>query len=368
MQPWNEYVRRVVIHSSSYLDYSGNYSPGGRQRYIRDLALAVRDNWQREVVIVQKGGVNFSKTCMEGLPVIGLKSLLGAQGDPQFGYRVSKMISPTDALLYASGEDAWPFICNGAKAIQHGVWWDGPQSWLTRQIQKCRVMSCMAAVKSMLCVDTNFINWLRCQGGKGFRLSQKCVYVPNYADISRIRPTRRSGPMPLRLICARRFEEKRGIVLFIRALGLLKKSAFPFIAHISTVGGCAQIEAELARNLLSGEVTVTEDNMEQILERYGSFDVAVVPTIWSEGTSMACVEAICAGLPVITTPVGGLGNLVIPEFNGFVVTPSPEAIAGAIRRFSNFDLWQEMNANCIRMRSALSIGRWRQQILEWLDH
>ena len=361
-------MRRVVIHSTDYLDYDGGYSPGGRPRFIRDLAMLVRDGWQREVLVVQKSRSDFSKACKDGLPVIGIKSSLRAYGDPEFGYRVSKLIKPTDGLLYASGEDAWPFFREGAKAIQHGVWWDGPESWFVRQVQRHRAMSCMEAIQSMLCVDTNFINWLRCQGGKGFRLCQKCVYVPNYADTLQIKPTSRSGELPLRLICARRFEEKRGTLLFIRALGLLKKSSFPFTAHIATVGGVREIAAELASNKLTNEVTVTEDSMEQILERYASFDVAVVPTIWSEGTSLACVEAICAGLPVITTPVGGLGNLVVPEFNGFIIPPSPDAIAGAIRRFSNFDLWREMNANCVQMRSALSISRWRQQVLDWLDN
>lgn len=367
MVSWKDYVQRVVIHSTDYLNFDGQYSAGGRQRFVRDLAKVVREEWHREIVIVQKGNRDFSETCPDGLTVIGIKSSLGAYGDPVFGYRVYKMIQPTDGVIYASGEDAWPFFRCGSKAIQHGVWWDGPQSLLTRQIQKHRVLSCIRTIRSMLCVDTNFINWLRCQGKQGLSLSRKCTYVPNYADISRIKVASRSGNTPLRLICARRFEEKRGILLFIRALGLLKKSSFPFTAHICTAGGREEIASELAVHNLSEEVTVTEDNMDRVLERYAEFDVAVVPSLWSEGSSLACVEAICGGLPVIATPVGGLGNLVIPEFNGFVVRPTAEDIASAIRRFSKLDLWRTMNSHCLQMRSALSISRWKEKVLEWLD-
>ena len=368
MKPWNDYVERVVIHTTDYLNFDGSYSAGGRQRHVRDLAKVVQDDWQREVLIVQKGTRDFSKTCDVGLPVIGIKSNLGAYGDPQFAYKVSRMIQPSDGLLYSSGEDAWPFFRAGSKAIQHGIWWDGPQSWVVRRIQKHRAIACMKTVKSMLCVDTNFINWLRCQGETGLNLCNKCIYIPNYADLNQIVQTASDKQLPLSLICARRYEEKRGTSLFIDALCILKKKHFPFVAHISTVGGMSEIQQRISISLLGGEVTVTEDSMDTVLKRYGSADVAVVPTRWSEGTSLACVEAICAGVPVVTTPVGGLGNLVIPGFNGLVVTPTAVAIADAIQQFADVALLRNMSKNCFGMRAALGKNHWRERVLEWLKN
>lgn len=365
-ESWDTFVKRVVIHTSNYLNFDGSYSAGGRQRHIRDLAGVIRDRWGRDVLIVQKGTRDFSTTCGEGLAVVGLKSNVGAYGDPQFARRVSKMVRPSDGLLYASGEDAWPFFLNGAKAVQHGVWWDGPQSWFVRAVQKHRVLSCMEAVRSMLCVDTNFINWLRCQGATGYGLAEKCIYIPNYADLANIVQTSAKKKSPVRLICARRFEEKRGALLFVDALGILKKQSFPFAAHISTVGGIGEIRERLARYSLLDEVTISEDSMDVVLQRYGAADVAVVPTLWSEGTSLACVEAICAGVPVVTTPVGGLGNLVVPGFNGFVVQPTAQAIADALTRFSDVGMLETMSKNCAAMRESLGKERWNDELLGWL--
>jgi glycosyltransferase involved in cell wall biosynthesis len=79
------------------------------------------------------------------------------------------------------------------------------------------------------------------------------------------------------------------------------------------------------------------------------------------------VEAIAAGLPVVATPVGGLGNLVIPEFNGAIAAPDAEAIARAVTSIWKDGHWETMHRNCLSMRGALGIGRWREQVREWLE-
>jgi glycosyltransferase involved in cell wall biosynthesis len=49
-------------------------------------------------------------------------------------------------------------------------------------------------------------------------------------------------------------------------------------------------------------------------------DVFVLPS-YNEGLPMALLEAMSWGLPVITTPVGGIPELVITNENGLLVTP-----------------------------------------------
>ena len=55
-------------------------------------------------------------------------------------------------------------------------------------------------------------------------------------------------------------------------------------------------------------------------------DVAVVPTLYSEGTSLSCIEAMCAASAVLVTGVGGLSNLVLDDYNGLLVPPTREAL------------------------------------------
>ena len=106
--------------------------------------------------------------------------------------------------------------------------------------------------------------------------------------------------------------------------------------------------------------------MDSILNLYNDYDVAVVPTLWSEGTSLACVEAVCAGLPVVATPVGGLGNLIVPYFNGLLAEPSPLAIARAIEEAAESRLWNRMHRNCLGMGECFGKKRWESSVLDWL--
>ena len=173
--------------------------------------------------------------------------------------------------------------------------------------------------------------------------------------------------MPLRLLFARRYEIKRGYSLLLDALQILKRDGFVFNTSLFTIGGRKALESELSTRGLEDVVQVGEESLDGILARYADADVAIVPTIWSEGTSLSCVEAVCAGLPVVTTPVGGLGNIIVPEFNGLIAAPVAAELAAAIARFGDSDTWRRMRSNCLSMRPALGRDRWRRQVLAWLE-
>jgi len=62
------------------------------------------------------------------------------------------------------------------------------------------------------------------------------------------------------------------------------------------------------------------------------FDVFVLPSL-SEGLSMALLEAMAAGKPVVATKVGGNSEIVLNADTGFLVDPeSPESISDRIVR------------------------------------
>ena len=362
---WEETAKRILLFAGSYLDFDGRYSPGGRQRFIRDLAKLIQA-WGRDVVVVQKARSAFECLCPDGVPVVGITSQLRAVGDVRFSHAARALARPGDCWLYASGEDAWPYFATGSKAIQHGVWWDGPQSYGVRTIQRTRSMAMVRRVQSVLCVDTNFINWLRCEGPEGYRLSNRCQYIPNYADLALLPVTTRHEGQPLTIITARRFEEKRGTELLLNSLAVLWRNKVTFRAHISTVGGLTYVKKRCDELGISDLVSVSEDSMGRVLARYGDCHVAAVPTLWSEGTSFACVEALAAGLPVVCTAVGGLGNLVLPNFNGFVVRPDAEAFAGALQALADGAMWQMMHRNALSMRESLGLERWKRDVAPWL--
>jgi glycosyltransferase involved in cell wall biosynthesis len=71
-------------------------------------------------------------------------------------------------------------------------------------------------------------------------------------------------------------------------------------------------------------------------------------------------------VPAVVTPVGGLGNLVIPGFNGEVVPPDAAALAGAIAGYVDEDRWRAQRAACLSLRPTFSLESWRARVLPWL--
>lgn len=368
-RPWDEVARRVVVHTSHYLDFDGTERRGGRARVLGELLRMMREDWGREVIVVQKGLRDFETTDPDGLPVIGLRAPLSSMGDAVLGRRARSVLRAGDVVFYGAGaQGAFPFHVQGCKGVQHGIGWDGPYSRVHRRYHDLVNLAFVRAARSVLCVDSNFINWLRMRGALGLKLAARCVYSPNFADTERIptgAPDRPPG-RPLRILWARRNEPKRGPDLFMDALAELKIRGVEVEATMYAVGDHPGLRAGLDRRGLGEHVEVGEADMAEILGVYQHFDVAVVPTRWSEGTSLACVEAICAGVPPVVTPVGGLGNLVLPGFNGCVVSPTPGAIATALASYQDEARWRRHRHACLSMRTALSLSSWRARVFPWL--
>lgn len=368
--PWDVWARRVVLHVPHYFSYDGEPTSGGRQRKVRDLAKLIREDWGRECVVVQKGRQNWERVDPQGTPVIGVKARLDVYGDPGFGNATARMLRKEDAIIYMGGEDAWPFFVKGAKGFHVGIWWDGPFSTFKKWATGVRTRALFCACRSVLCVDTNVINWLRAGSRRNQEPANRAIYVPNYVDLNQLSVSERTSPeSPLRLLFARRFERKRGPGLALDAVALLVQRGFHVRLLMATAQGQTgsnEIRKGAQIRGIDEYVETYEKDLDSIFSLYRRADVALVPTLWSEGTSYSCVEALAAGLPVVTTTVGGLPNLVVPGFNGFVTQPKPKPFAEAIVALTDPDVWRELHRNCLSMREALSKDTWEKRVIKWL--
>jgi len=81
-----------------------------------------------------------------------------------------------------------------------------------------------------------------------------------------------------------------------------------------------------------------------------------------EGTPNPALEAMACGLPVISTRVGNMVELINDGYNGFLVERSPEAIAAALQKMRKTD-FHAMGKNA---RASIENGwTWVQQVVKY---
>ena len=111
---------------------------------------------------------------------------------------------------------------------------------------------------------------------------------------------------------------------------------------------------------------VPHDKMYELLNRS---HIAVIPSTYSEGTSLSCLEAMAAGCAIVATDIGGLCNIVIPDFNGILVRPNVSDIVIAVSGLAN-DLQRAetiANRGYDMICHSFSLSTWRNRIKQALN-
>ena len=86
-----------------------------------------------------------------------------------------------------------------------------------------------------------------------------------------------------------------------------------------------------ARTLAIDARTHFAGNRTDVAPWLRAFDVFCLPSYANEGVPQALAQAMACGLPVVTTPVGSIGELVQDAHTGVIVPPSdPQALRAAL--------------------------------------
>lgn len=360
--------RRIAIQSLYFLEYDADPNrplyTGGGVRYLRDLGRLFHKHGY-EVHYIQKAKRSFHGEFEGWAYVHGVAAPQGAGGDVIYARGAYELTSGFDLVCYGNMEDCFPYVRPNSFAVQHGVWWDCQLPTWKRWIQLLRVRYVANRVGLTICVDTNFANWYRTQWPQDTSALRRFHYIPNYADLDVFRPaSKRPTGRPV-LLFPRRFERKRGYHLFIEACSRLRSLGFDFDVQMVGTGSARSDLETLAASVLGSGVTIAHATFETISRYYSQAYLTFIPTLWSEGTSLSAVEAICSGCPVIATDVGGLGNIVVPGFNGEVCPPNVEDLVRVTAELLKHpDRRDQLAENCLRMREALGKTRWEARIMD----
>ncbi len=103
--------------------------------------------------------------------------------------------------------------------------------------------------------------------------------------------------------------------------------------HLVIVGDGPQreaLETQVVELKLQHAVTFT-GNRDDVQLWMSSFDLFCLPSYANEGVPQALMQAMACGLPVITTPVGAIGEIVKHQQTGIMIEPqNSTALAAAI--------------------------------------
>lgn len=140
-----------------------------------------------------------------------------------------------------------------------------------------------------------------------------------------------SGQRPLRIVTAARLVRQKRLDRFLRIVARL--STVPLEAAIYGDGpGRAELERQAAELGLHPPRLRFNGLVSDPARIYAEADLLLFTSDW-EGTPNVVLEAMAAGLPVVTTQVGDLDQLIINGVNGYCLQTSDEpGMAAAILR------------------------------------
>jgi glycosyltransferase involved in cell wall biosynthesis len=331
----NFFIKIKELHGADRIIF------GGWERYIYDLVTLLQGQGHEctlfqslQSPIVEGKRVHFGsiKKKYKDMNIVCLED------NADWAYGTNSSLNMTfnemslmyDLRIYGTTYMCHPFALRPCISICHGIWFDyahyDPQLYddVNKKVWLERTLYGFTAPDVCVSVDSNSKRVIQAIApGKQNRIS----IIENYVDTEKFKPIDRPENERLKVLFPRRLTILRGCNEFIRA-----SRDFPQYDYLSV----GQATSEEAQNSLVQQMSANKhiqfihkemDGMEEV---YQWADIGVVPTKASEGLSLSLLESMACGLPVVTTPVGGLSDAVINNYNALVFDPDHDDLGEAI--------------------------------------
>ncbi|GIP42338.1 glycosyl transferase family 1 [Paenibacillus sp. J45TS6] len=367
---------------------------GGLERYIYELCQVIRSLGHTPQVHQLSYYDSFHRH-IEEIEVFGYAY------DPQripdaFEEMASQAKGP---LIYASC--IWHPLrySPNSLGICHGINWDRPS--LPSEVKQEVAVSIQHALdhlETIVSVDSHFLTF--CRAVCTFNDPQKIILIPNAVDTHYFKPLESAGeeteleehtlrkrtnnrkvhlhqseeeleaseeeqPGRIRILFPRRISLERGIIPMMLSadylLGLYPQVEIEFAGERvqgSTVGRA--FEMWMKHHPHKARILSKSYLFDEMITAYHMADIAVIPTIFSEGTSYACLEAMSCGIPVVASNVGGLNDLIQDGFNGLLVSPEESHITAALcRLIDDEDLRLQLGKQARKTALSYDEEKWK---------
>ncbi|HNO75682.1 MAG TPA: glycosyltransferase family 4 protein [Nitrosomonas mobilis] len=356
--------RSVAILTNQLLDWSdGRPRFGGGERYALELARLLKE-LSFDVTFYQPSFHAPGEGEYYGFKVVLLRTA-DSIGEFHHGLctEFTELTKDFDHVYYHLPEHASGKVREDGLMTCHGIWFDHnnyPDSIFRTPEWFQQLYSAFSSPRCVVSVDTNSIGVIRSLWPE---LTAKMRFIPNFYDATLYfpRPELRNQER-LTILFPRRSQINRGSRIFGEIVSLLPQGV-----EIIWLGEGDPVDTQIVKDVCKKDprASFAVADFDQMPQWYQKADIAVIPTIACEGTSLSCLEALAAGCAVVSTNVGGLPDLVYDGMNGLLVDPDARSIAAAINRLIiDRELRERLQRSASETAHHFELKNWRER---WVD-
>lgn len=361
----------ITAKAATFFNYLGtNYYSGGAERYLVDLNEICKElgyNFD----IYQNAEKPFFKK-FRNINVIGLynpttplnysEKYLNEQVDLYKAATAGK----SQLHILSAFYECFPQKITPSIGISHGIAWDNPSNknhdaisfWNSKRMFIESAMNC----DKMISVDTNTANWFQTID---YELgNQKIKVIPNYVNTNEFKEDnsfKKEGKIIITY--PRRLYEPRGMYLLLDIVDDLFKKYDNIEIHFVGKGFDEDVN-KIKEKMIKypDKLFCYSKEPEKMNEVYKMSDISLVPTLYSEGTSLSCLEALSTGNIVVCTRIGGLTDLIINGLNGYLVEPDKNSVLETLENIiDNIDKQGKIRKNAVETAKAFNKEIWKNR-------
>lgn len=358
--------KTVIIFQSLFFDTTGkHFYAGGAERYCLDLADIIR-KLGFEPLLIQQSSNGFWINTKNNLKTLGVPYFNLLCSNKLFSQRnrtnktdrttERECIRPAFAI-FSSMDFLSQKIFDNSIVLSHGITCDNKT---VDRRQYRHLKDILKYNNHIASVDTNTISFFRSLFADETK-NKHFYYIPNYVDTKTFQPAKRNDDK-IKILFPRRLCEYRGYWLCSDVMDdimqLDQNIEFDFAGFIHD----DEIKNDLERlkNKYPNRIHHYLLEPEQMSNVYKNYDISLIPTLHSEGTSLSCLEAQASGNVVIATNIGGLPNLIINDHNGILINPDKNELFDAIKRVvSDKNLRKKLSKNAVNVAQEFNKEKWK---------